>query len=55
MSPGFTKPLIYDNNTRMLILVIIPELKSSLKENPYLQKKRQMIKLQLKIRNHSGS
>lgn len=36
MPPDFTKPFIYDNNTRMLIL---PELKSSLKENPHLQKK----------------
>lgn len=39
MPPGFTKPFIYDNNTWMLILVIIPELKSSLKENLHLQKK----------------
>jgi len=38
MLPDFTKPLIYDNNTQTLILVIIPEMKSSLKENPYLQK-----------------
>ena len=38
MLPVFTKPLIYDNNTQTLILVIIPEMKSSLKENPYLQK-----------------
>lgn len=39
MPPDFTKPLIYDNNTQTLILVIIPEMKSSLKENPYLQKR----------------
>lgn len=51
MPPEFTKPLIYDNNTQTLILVIIPEMK----ENPYLQKKKQIIKLLLKIRNHFGS
>lgn len=51
MPPEFTKPLIYDNNTQTLILVIIPEMK----ENPYLKKKKQIIKLLLKIRNHFGS
>lgn len=38
MPPEFTKQLTYGNNTQTLILVIAPKMKSSLKENPYLQK-----------------
>lgn len=51
MPLSLLNPLIYDNNTQTLILLIIPEMK----ENPYLQKK-QIIKLLLiGIRNHFGS